>query len=549
MSGQLTGSSTALPALKTNVDVVVVGAGFAGLYMLYRLRGLGMSAQVIEAGSDVGGTWFWNRYPGARCDVESMEYSYSFSDELQQEWEWSERYATQPEILKYIGHVANRFDLRKDIRFNTRVNSAVFDENSGQWAVTTEHGDVVHAQYCVMATGCLSAAKPPEIKGRDLFKGASYHTGLWPHEPVDFTGKTVGVIGTGSSGIQTIPEVAKQAKQLFVFQRTPTFSLPAGNRPLQHDEVQRTKQNYIEIRKKARISPTGLASYPVPTQSALDAKPEERELAYEFRWQAGGTAYTRTYSDIMLNAQANETAADFARRKIHSRVNNPEVAEKLTPREVLIGTKRLCLDTQYFETFNKDSVKLVDIRSTPILEITEKGIKTSDTEYELDALIYATGFDAITGALLNIDIRNSSGLSLADKWQAGPRTYMGLMTSGLPNLFMITGPGSPSVFSNVVVSIEQHVEWISDCLLHMKSNSLAQICPSQNAEDAWVAHVNQLANATLFPQGNSWYLGANVPGKPRVFMPYVGGVGRYREECTEIASNGYRGFEFKEDNR
>ena len=545
MSGQSNGSSTAAPALKSSVDVVVVGAGFAGLYMLYRLRQMGMSVQVLEAGSDVGGTWFWNRYPGARCDVESMEYSYSFSDELQQAWNWTERYATQPEILKYINHVADRFDLRKDVQFNARVRSAIFEEPLGRWVVTTEGGGVVDAQYCVMATGCLSAAKPPEIKGRELFQGDSYHTGLWPHEDVDFTGKSVGVIGTGSSGIQTIPEIAKQAGQLFVFQRTPTFSLPAGNRPLKDVEVQEIKQNYPDIRRRAKISPTGLASYPVPTQAALEATPQQREEAYEFRWQAGGTAYTRTYKDIMLLAEANETAADFARRKIQSRVINPDVAEKLTPRDVLIGTKRLCLDTQYFETFNKDNVTLVDIRSTPIQEITANGIKTSDAEYKLDALIFATGFDAITGALLNIDIRTSTGLTLANKWHAGPRSYMGLMTSGMPNFFMITGPGSPSVFSNVIVSIEQHVEWISDCLKYMQEKSYSQICPTQPSEDAWVEHVNQLANATLFPKGNSWYLGANVPGKPRVFMPYVGGVGRYREECSEIAASNYKGFQFK----
>ena len=545
MSGQTHGSSEELTALKSNVDVVVVGAGFAGLYMLYRLRGLGLQVQVIEAGSDVGGTWFWNRYPGARCDVESMEYSYSFSEELQQEWDWTERYATQPEILRYINHVADRFDLRRDVQFNTRVSSAIFDEATGRWTVTTENGQIVNTQFCVMATGCLSAAKPPEIKGRDLFKGNTYHTGLWPHEPVDFTGKTVGVIGTGSSGVQTIPEVAKQAHQLFVFQRTPTFSLPAGNRPLKEAEVQEIKQNYTDLRKRAKVSPTGVASYPLPTLSALEVTPQERDVAYEFRWQAGGTAYTRTFKDIMLLAAANETAADFARRKIQSRVKNPELAEKLTPRDIYIGTKRLCLDTQYFETFNKDNVSLVDIRSTPIQEITEAGVKTSVAEYKLDALIYATGFDAITGAILNIDIRTSSGLTLAEKWRAGPLTYLGLMTAGFPNLFMVTGPGSPSVLSNVIVSIEQHVEWISDCIQHLTANSCAQIEATQEAENNWVAHVNQLASATLFLNANSWYMGANVPGKPRVFMPYVGGVGRYREECTAIANNGYTGFDIK----
>jgi len=545
MSGQSNSASKELTALKTNVDVVVVGAGFAGLYMLYRLRGMGLRVQVIEAGSDVGGTWFWNLYPGARCDVESMEYSYSFSEALQQEWDWTERYATQPEILKYINHVADRFDLRRDVKFSTRVSAAVFDAAASRWTVTTEHGDVVKAQFCVLATGCLSASKPPEIKGRDLFQGASYHTGLWPHEPIDFKGKTVGVIGTGSSGIQTIPEVAKQAAHLFVFQRTPAFSLPAGNRPLNEAEVQEIKQNYADLRKRARVSPTGMASDPLPTQSALRVTPQEREMAYEFRWQAGGTAFTRTYKDIMLVAESNDTAADFARRKIQLRVSDPKVAEKLTPRDIHIGTKRLCLDTEYFETFNRGNVSLVDIRSTPIEEITETGVKTCDAEYKLDALIYATGFDAITGAILNIDIRTSSGLTLAEKWRAGPLTYLGLMTAEFPNLFMMTGPGSPSVLSNVIVSIEQHVEWISDCIQHLTANAFPQIEATQTAENNWVAHVNQLANTTLFPNANSWYLGANVPGKPRVFMPYVGGVGRYREECTAVANNGYAGFDIK----
>lgn len=545
MSDLKHGSNRELTALKSNVDVVVVGAGFAGLYMLYRLRSLGLQVQVFEAGSDVGGTWFWNRYPGARCDVESMEYSYSFSEDLQQDWDWTERYATQPEILRYINHVADRFDLRRDVQFNTRVSSAIFDEVTSRWTVTAENGQKINSKFCVMATGCLSSAKPPEIKGRDLFKGNTYHTGLWPHEPVDFTGKTVGVIGTGSSGVQTIPEVAKQAHQLFVFQRTPTFSLPAGNRPLEKAEVQEIKQNYVDLRKRAKVSPTGVASYPLPTLSALEVTPQERDVAYEFRWQAGGTAYTRTYKDIMLLAEANETAADFARRKIQSRVKNPELAEKLTPRDVHIGTKRLCLDTQYFETFNKENVSLVDIRSTPILEITEVGVKTSVADYKLDALIFATGFDAITGAILNIDIRTSSGLNLAEKWRAGPLTYLGLMTAGFPNLFMVTGPGSPSVLSNVIVSIEQHVEWISDCIQHLTANSCLQIEATQAAENNWVAHVNQLASETLFLNSNSWYTGANVQGKPRVFMPYVGGVGRYREECTAIANNGYTGFDIK----
>ncbi len=526
------------------IDVVVVGAGFAGLYMLHRLRALGLTVQVYEAGSDVGGTWFWNRYPGARCDVESMEYSYSFSDELQQEWAWTERYAAQPEILRYVNHVADRFDLRRSVQFNTRVCAAVFDEGRGQWTVTTDGNTTLTATFCIMATGCLSAAKLPEIAGLSDFKGATYHTGLWPQEGVDFSGKIVGVIGTGSSGIQLIPEVAKQAAQLYVFQRTPTFSLPAGNRPLQPEAVQEIKKNYPELRQRARLSPAGVASYPVPTRSALDATPAEREAAYEVRWQAGGTAYTRTYNDVMLSPEANETAADFARRKIAARVDDAVVANALSPKDVLIGTKRLCLDDRYFETFNLDHVTLVDLREAPIQDITATSVRTRQAEYKVDALIFATGFDAMTGALLKIDIRTRSGTTLAASWSAGPRTYLGLMTAGFPNLFTITGPGSPSVISNVMVSIEQHVEWISDCLHFMREAGHKHIEAEVSAQDAWVAHVNEVANATLYPQGNSWYVGANIPGKPRVFMPYVGGVGRYRQKCTDIAANGYEGFRF-----
>jgi cyclohexanone monooxygenase len=524
------------------VDVVVVGAGFAGLYMLHRLRALGLTVQVYEAGADVGGTWFWNRYPGARCDVESMEYSYSFSDELQQEWAWTERYATQPEILRYVNHVADRFDLRRSVQFNTRVGSAVFDEDRAQWTITTDDKAAVTAKFCVMATGCLSAARVPDMAGLSGFKGNWYHSGLWPQEGVDFSGKVVGVIGTGSSGIQLIPEVAKQAAKLYVFQRTPTFSLPAGNRPLQPDAVLETKKNYPELRQRARVSPAGVASYPVPTRSALDATAQEREADYEVRWQAGGTAYTRTYNDVMLSVAANETAADFARRKTAARVHDPVVADALLPKEVLIGTKRLCLDDNYFETFNQEHVTLVDLRKAPIQDITPEGVRTSQAHYKVDALIFATGFDAMTGALLKIDIRTSSGRTLAQSWSAGPRTYLGLMTAGFPNLFTITGPGSPSVISNVMVSIEQHVEWISDCLHFMREAGHSHIEAELSAQDAWVAHVNEVANATLYPQGNSWYVGANIPGKPRVFMPYVGGVGRYRQKCTEVAAKGYEGF-------
>ncbi|MES2509878.1 MAG: NAD(P)/FAD-dependent oxidoreductase [Pseudomonadota bacterium] len=522
-------------------DAVIVGAGFAGLYMLYRLRKLGMKVKVFEAGDNVGGTWYWNRYPGARCDVESMEYSYSFSEELQQEWHWSERYATQPEILKYIHHVADRFDLRKHIQLDTRVDGAEFDPGSNLWTVTTSAGDAVSATFCVMATGCLSTAKLPEVAGLDSFRGKWYHTGFWPKEEVDLTGQRVAVIGTGSSGIQLIPQVAKQAKELYVFQRTANYSLPARNAPLAASVEQATKQRYPAVRKQARESPSGVSYFNVPTHSALAVSEEERRQAYEARWVEGGIGLTRAFNDVLLSEEANRTAADFVRGKIRGIVKDPKTAELLTP-TYRIGTKRLCADTEYFQTYNRPNVKLVDIKSHPVKAITPDGVSTTGGDYPVDAIIFATGFDAMTGTLLAMDIHVKGGATLRDQWEHGPRTYLGIMTAGLPNLFMITAPGSPSVLSNVVVSIEQHVDWITDCLTHMQQQGLTRIAAEEAAQDKWVAHVNEVADQTLLPKGASWYVGANVPGKPRVFMPYVGGVGLYRQKCAEVAQKGYPGF-------
>ncbi len=522
-------------------DAVIVGAGFAGLYMLYRLHKLGMRVKVFEAGDNVGGTWYWNRYPGARCDVESMEYSYSFSEELQQEWNWSERYATQPEILKYIHHVAERFDLRRHVQLDTRVTGAEFDPAAKLWTVSTDQGDVVHAPFCIMATGCLSTAKLPEVNGLDSFKGKWYHTGFWPHEAVDFAGKRVGVIGTGSSGIQLIPQVAQQASELYVFQRTANYSLPARNTPLDPAAGQAFKQRYGQVREMARESPSGVSYFPVPSQSALEVSEEERQQTYEHHWKLGGIGMTRSFKDVLMSEEANKTAADFVRSKIRAIVADPEVADLLAP-TYRIGTKRLCADTEYFQTYNRPNVKLVDIKRSPITAITPDGVATPEGNYALDAIIFATGFDAMTGTLLAMDIRVKGGANLRDCWAHGPRTYLGIMTAGLPNLFMITAPGSPSVLSNVVVSIEQHVDWISDCITYLRSNGIACINPDESAQDAWVAHVNEVADRTLLPKGASWYVGANVPGKPRVFMPYVGGVGVYRKKCDEVAASGYSGF-------
>ena len=522
-------------------DAVIVGAGLAGLYMLHRLRGLGFSARVYEAGDDVGGTWYWNRYPGARCDIESMDYSYSFSEELQQEWRWSERYAAQPEILRYINHVADRFDLRRDIQFATRVTTAAYDDGARRWEITTDAGERVAARFCIMAVGCLSVAQVPQFAGLETFRGPWYHTGRWPHEGVDFTGQRVGIIGTGSSGIQAIPVIAQQAKHLTVFQRTPNFAVPAQNRPLDPEEERRIKADYAAFRQQARESYAGFV-VPRNDQSALEATPAEQERAYEARWQRGGFGFTSAFNDLSVNKESNDTAAAFVRAKIRSIVRDPAVADLLASQDYPLGTKRLPLDTNYYETFNRDNVTLVDVRRDPIETITPTGLKTRDAAYELDSLVFATGFDAMTGPILSVDICGRGGASLRAKWADGPRTYLGIATAGFPNLFLITGPGSPSVLSNMIVSIEQHVDWIADCLSYLRAHEMETIEARVEAEDAWVAHVNAVADTTLYPLANSWYVGANIPGKPRVFMPYLGGVGNYRKKCDEVAARGYAGF-------
>ncbi|HET7038188.1 MAG TPA: NAD(P)/FAD-dependent oxidoreductase [Thermomicrobiaceae bacterium] len=522
-------------------DVVVVGAGLAGLYMLHRLRGLGLSARVYEEGDDVGGTWYWNRYPGARCDTESMEYSYSFSGELVREWHWSERYPAQPEILRYINHVADRFDLRRDIQFETRVTAAHYDASANRWLIATDRGQRVTARFCVMAVGCLSAAQVPAIPGLADFQGDWYHTGNWPHAGVDFSGKRVGVIGTGASGIQAIPVIARQAAHLFVFQRTANYSVPSRNGPLDPEYERRLKADHATYRQIARESAGGFL-FPRNEQSALEATPEEREREFERRWAYGGLGFRSAFADLGTDLAANETAAAFVRAKIRAIVRDPEVAEQLTPRDHPLGAKRLPLDTGYYETFNRDNVTLVDIRRAPIEAITPAGLRTSEAEYALDSLVFATGFDAMTGPLFRIDIRGREGCTLREKWAGGPRAYLGLASAGFPNLFLITGPGSPSVLSNMIVSIEQHVEWIADCLAYLGEHDRHRIEADGAAEDAWVEHVDEVGNSTLYPLANSWYVGANIPGKPRVFMPYIGGVGTYRRICDEVAAEGYRGF-------
>ncbi len=527
----------------TNFDVLIVGGGAAGLYALHRMRGLGLRARVIEAGSGIGGTWFWNRYPGCRCDVESLEYSYSFSPNLEQEWEWPERYGGQPVILRYLEHVAERFDLHRDVQLDTRIRSAHYDTARNHWTLETDAGECFTARFCIMATGNLSTPQVPDFPGLSDFKGHWYHTGMWPHEGVDFTDQRVGVIGTGSSGVQMIPHIAEQANHLHVFQRTANFILPARNAPMEPERERAHKESYRDRRRAAYETPFGIAGYPPPTKSALEASSEERDAIYSRQWNAGGNiAFLYCYNDLLVNEEANETAAEYVRQQIRATVIDPEVAELLCPRDHPIGTKRLILDTHYFETFNRDNVTLVDVRSAPIERITPTGIRTADADYELDAIAFATGFDAMTGAMKEIDIRTDAGAKIRETWKHGPSTYLGIMVPGFPNLFTVTGPGSPGVKSNMMLSIEQHVDFITDCLTHLREHGYTRVAPEEGAAADWDRHVMEVADATLYPRANSWYMGSNIPGKPRVFMPYIAGVHKYKRICDEIAAKGYEGF-------
>lgn len=523
------------------IDIAVVGAGFSGLYLLHRLRSDGFRVQVIEAGGDLGGTWYWNRYPGLRCDIESLQYCYSFSDDLQREWHWSERYASQAEILRYLNHVAERFDLRRDIAFNTRATAANWDETAGRWRVVTERGAPVVARVLIMASGPLSQPNLPDIKGIGDFAGPIYHTGKWPHEPVDFTGRNVAVIGTGSSGIQAIPLIARQARQLTVFQRTANFVVPAWNRPMDRAEQDAYQAHHANNREQLRWSPGG---YRIDLHDEpLMSLPRDVVLAeLERRWQLGGLPFTHIYPDTKTDRAANEVVAEFLRGKIRRRVKDPQTAERLVPHGYPFGTKRLCVDTDYFETFNRPNVSLVDLTQTPILQIAARSLRTRERSIDAETIVLATGFDAVTGALLAVDLRGRGGVALRDVWSAGPKSYLGLMVAGFPNLFTITGPTSPSILSNVAVSIEQHVEWIADCLGHMRARTLDCIEPEPAAEADWVARCHALAAATFFPEAASWYMGANIPGKPRVMLPFTGGVGVYRGICNDIAAKGYDGF-------
>jgi cation diffusion facilitator CzcD-associated flavoprotein CzcO len=528
----------------TNFDAIVIGAGFSGLYMLHRLREAGFSVRVYEKGNGVGGAWYWSRYPGARCDSESIYYNYTFSEELYKEWTWSSRYPEQAEILRYLNFVADRLDLRRDIQFNTEIKAAHYDETNNLWRIDLNDGTRVSAKYFITGVGCLSvnATNVPAIKGLDRFEGKWYHTGAWPHEKIDFKGKRVGVIGTGSSGVQAIPVIAQKAEHLTVFQRTPQYTIPARNRPLDLEFIEKTKENYSEIRRQMHESFGGFPGNR-GDHSALEEPPEKRQSVYEAAWEAGGLAIRSTYKDIMTNETANNTVSDFLRSKIREIVQDPEVRGKLMP-TYFFATKRPVLDTNYFETYNRKNVTLVDLRKSPIEEITPKGLRTTEAEYELDFLVFATGYDGVTGPLFKIDIRGKDGLSLKEKWEDGAqvKTYLGLSTAGFPNFFIITGPESPSVLSNVPVAIEQHVEWIGDCIQYLHDHGVETIEAKAKAEEAWSIHCKEVADSTLYTKTDSWLTGANIADKPRGFPIYIGGIGQYRQIIDEVAAKGYEGF-------
>ncbi|OBG67809.1 FAD-dependent oxidoreductase [Mycobacterium sp. E3339] len=527
--------------LRPDSDVVVVGAGIAGLYLAYRLSRSGYRFRVFEAGDDLGGTWYWNRYPGARVDVPSVDYMYSFDPDWRRDWQWSEKYATQPEILRYLNHVADKHDLRRHITFSTRVQRASWDDDASLWRIATGAGDQLTCRFVVMATGCLSAPKPPEVDGLERFAGDVYFTSNWPHEPVDFRGKRVAVIGTGSSGVQSIPIIAQQARELVVFQRTPNFSIPARNGPLSAEKLAQTA-NEAEYRAAARISPAGIPMERsiTPTFSVSEA---ERQRRYEQVW-TGGLLFesVNAFSDVMSNAAANADFAEFFRNKIRAIVDDPQTAADLCPTDHPVAGKRPCLDTNYYATYNLPHVRLVNVRKHPIRQVTDTGIDTVDQSFALDAIVFATGFDAVTGALTAVDFRGRNDVALKDKWAHGPQTYLGLSTAGFPNLFFITGPGSPSVLTNMVVSIEQHADWVLDCLGYLGAEGFEVIEPTETAEAGWTQHVNDCADITLYPSANSWYMGANVPGKPRVFLAYCAGLDFYRAGCDEVVARDYLGF-------
>ena len=528
---------------QNSVDVVIVGAGFSGLYLIHRLRNEGYSLRVFERGDGVGGTWYWNRYPGARCDVESMQYSYSFDEQLQQDWHWPEKFSAQPDILEYANRVADRFDLRKEIEFETAVTAAHFDEAAGRWRVETDKGEKVSARFFIMATGCISTAQIPDIAGLSLYQGNTYHTGKWPHEKVDFTGQRIAVIGTGSSGIQAIPVLAEEAAHLTVFQRTANYSLPAQNMTMTPEYEGEWKDDYRARRMEMRYTPQGSLK-DLNDEPALAVSEDRRREVYTERWATGGATLLGAFNNLLIDQKSNDTAAAFVRQQIRKTVKDPATAELLCPKDHPIGTKRICIDSGYYQTFNRDNVELVDIKKSPIERITATGLIANGRAFEFDSIVFATGFDAMTGALTAVDIRGKEDASLRERWADGPISYLGLAMADFPNLFTVTGPGSPSVFTNMLPTIEQHVDWITDCLAWMQDRNYTAIEAEHDAERAWWEHHQEVATVGIKTTTDSWYLGANVHGKARVFMPYYGGFPDYCRKCEEVVADGYAGFAF-----
>jgi cation diffusion facilitator CzcD-associated flavoprotein CzcO len=526
------------------LDVVIVGGGFGGMYAVYKFRQMGLKIAAYEAGGDLGGVWYWNRYPGARVDLPSIDYSFAFSPEIEQEWTWSEQFAAQPELLRYIDFVSTKLDLRKHFQFNTRVTSATWDEASKVWVVKTDHGDTVEATYCIMATGPLSIPKDPGIPGAERFKGQTFLAAKWPHERVDFAGKRVGVIGTGSTGIQIVQEVGPQAGELFVFQRTPSFTMPMRNQKLEPDYIAEVRRNYAGIREIARNSAVG-GVRPQSTRAFFSVTPSQRQSLLEDAWKQGGLAMLGTFVDLMTNAEANEHVAEFVRGKIDEVVKDPVTAEKLKPKGYPIFARRPCLDTSYYETFNLPNVHLVDCLTDPIEEITASGVRTKSGEIELDILIFATGYDGLTGAMLACDIVGREGRTVTDKWKNGPRSYLGLMMEGFPNLFMTTGPNGPAALANIIRISENDVDWIATLMVHMSKSGLSSVEPTRQAEDLWMENVQKLAERSLITKAKTWWVGANVEGKPQGLTLYTGGFQKYREHCAAAIETGYRDFVFE----
>jgi cyclohexanone monooxygenase len=529
-------------ATADRLDVLIVGAGFSGMYMLIKCREQQLKTRVIEAGSGVGGTWYWNRYPGARVDIQSLEYCYGFDERLEQEWRWSERYAPQPELLAYANHVAERFDLKPDISFNTRVTAAHWQAASDDWLVTMDSGEQVRARFVVLATGCLSVPTDVTFEGIDAFKGDVYRTSRWPHGGVDFTGQRVGIIGTGSSAIQSIPIIAEQAAHLTVFQRTPNYSMPAHNGPIPEADFQEWLADPRAYRARSRATVGGFWNEAREGALATATEPAEIRAELERRWAWGGFRILGAFADSSIDPEANRIVHEFVAEKIREQVRDPAIADLLTPKDHPFATKRPCVDTGYYATYNRPNVSLVDLRADPLVRFNETGIATQSRQFDFDAIVLATGFDAMTGAIDRIDIRGVSGEHIKDHWANGPETYLGLMVAGFPNMFLITGPGSPSVLTNMINSIEQHVEYVARIIASLNASQAGRIEASPEAERVWTDLVDQTAAMTLLPQANSWYMGANVPGKPRRFMPYAGGLDTYTDICNQVADKGWEGF-------